>query len=159
MGRRIDEAVWNERRELLQRQASSGMSAAQFCRENGVNLWNFNAWKRRLNGDAAPDWRMNSAIQAEGVDCKPSSFVQVPMPMMARSNGDRSWIEVSSADGIVVRVPSNNLSALKLVLGALAEENADAQSVGDGSDFRSRPSHRYEKKFRRALWNRQMRIS
>ena len=123
MGRRIDEAVWNERRELLERQALSGLSAARFCREQGVKLGNFQAWKRKFNGHLSAEWA-GSAARSESGRQKPSSFVQVPIqavPRMAAS----SWIEVSSAAGIVVRVPAGNLPALQMVLESLCEENAN----------------------------------
>jgi hypothetical protein len=125
MGRRLDEAVWNERRELLERQATSGVSVARFCQANGIKVWNFNAWKQRLNGGASANWRMRSADRATAVDRRPSSFVQVPLKLEPGTNGGNSWVEVSSATGIVVRVPSDNLSALKWVLGNLAQENAN----------------------------------
>jgi hypothetical protein len=54
MGRRIDESIWNERRELLYRQATSGMPVARFCREHGVDLWKFHADSDR-NRIAGPD--------------------------------------------------------------------------------------------------------
>lgn len=126
MGRRIDESVWDQRRELLRRQESSGVSAAQFCRENDVKLWNFHAWKRRLNGDVGLDLPMQSEQKSERGDLRRRSFVQVPIQGLSEMNSGRSWIEVSSATGIVVRVPPNNLPALRLVLGTLAQENAHA---------------------------------
>jgi|GEM_PF-3657138 len=48
MGRRVDSAVWDQRREWVCKQQASGLSVAQFCRENALNLNNFDAWKRRL---------------------------------------------------------------------------------------------------------------
>ena len=126
MGRRIDEAVWDERRALLQRQASSGMSAAHFCRENDLKLWSFHAWKRKLNGDAGGDWRMHSDGRTELSDRRSGSFVQIPISSGRQANTKASWVEVSSAGGIVVRVPSGDLSALRTVLGTLSQESADA---------------------------------
>jgi transposase-like protein len=35
-------------REVFERQAQSGLSAARFCREHGVGLPSFNAWKQKL---------------------------------------------------------------------------------------------------------------
>jgi len=126
MGRRLEDSVWDERRKWVQRQASSGMSAARFCQEHGLKLGNFHAWKRRLNENAAGEWPMHANEKRESGDRRPSSFLQVPIPSVAPVTGDSSWIEVSSAAGIVVRVPSGNLPALRTVLGALAKENADA---------------------------------
>ena len=126
MSRRVDNAVWDERRDLLQRQASSGISAARFCRENGLSLSNFHAWKRKLNGGASADWRLHTHRKIGPGDHGSSSFVQVPIPAVTRANSQASWVEVSSAGGIVVRVPSGDLPALRMVLGTLSQENADA---------------------------------
>ena len=126
MGRRIDKAVWDERRDLLQRQASSGISAARFCRENGLKHSTFHAWKRKLNGGAGGDWRLHSDGKIGPSDRRSSSFVQVPIPAATRANSQASWVEVSSAAGIVVRVPSGDLPALRMVLGTLSQENANA---------------------------------
>lgn len=126
MGRRLEDSVWEERREWVQRQASSGMSAARFCQEHDLKLGNFHVWKRRLNETAASEWPLNAKDNRESGDRRPSGFLQVPIPSMAAGTGDTSWIEVSSAVGIVVRVPSGNLPVLRAVLGALAKENADA---------------------------------
>lgn len=126
MGRRLEDSVWDERRDWIQRQASSGTSAARFCRENGLKLGNFQAWKRRLDGNAAVGWRMRSAEKPGSGDRRSSSFVQLPIPAVPPVTSGASWIEVSSAAGIVVRVPSGNLPALRTVLGALLVECADA---------------------------------
>lgn len=126
MGRRLEDSVWEERREWVQRQASSGMPAARFCQEHGLKLGNFHAWKRRLNEHTASEWPMNANESREPGGRQPSGFLQVPIPSVAPVTRDSSWIEVSSAAGIVVRVPSGNLAALRTVLGALAKESADA---------------------------------
>ena len=124
MGRRVDSAAWDERRKWIERQASSGISAARFCRENGLIVSNFHAWKRKLNGGAGGDWRMHSDAKVAPADRRSSSFVQVPIPA-TRANSQASWVEVSSVGGIVVRVPSGDLPALRMVLGTLSQENTD----------------------------------
>lgn len=83
MGRRIDESEWDQRRELLRRQESSGLSAARFCRENDVKLWNFHAWKRRLNEEGAPT---KSEQESERGDARPRSFVQIPFQALPEMN-------------------------------------------------------------------------
>ena len=37
--------------ELIERQDSSGLSGAAFCREHGINLSRFYYWRRRLKQD------------------------------------------------------------------------------------------------------------
>jgi len=126
MGRRIDEAVWSDRKELLQRQALSGMSVAGFCREHGVNLWNFHAWKRKLGGDEAAGSRGRSQNMAGTVAGGSGSFVRVALPAIPEMNATTSsWIEVSTAAGLVIRVPSSNLAALRVVLGNFSREHGD----------------------------------
>ena len=126
MGRRVEDAVWDERRDLLQRQASSGISAVRFCRDNGLKLSNFHSWKRKLNGGTAGDWRMHSDGKIGPVDPRSGSFVQVPIRAVPGVSSYASWIEVSSAAGIVVRVPAGNLPALQMVLEAIPREASNA---------------------------------
>ncbi|MGH8319597.1 MAG: IS66 family insertion sequence element accessory protein TnpA [Steroidobacteraceae bacterium] len=35
-------------RELVARQASSGMSVQEFCQRDGLNAWTFYGWRSRL---------------------------------------------------------------------------------------------------------------
>jgi hypothetical protein len=102
------------------------MSAAQFCQEHGLKRANFHAWKRRLNENVAAELPVRGGEKRGAGDRRPSAFLQVPIPSVAPVTRDSSWIEVSSAAGIVVRIPSGNWPALRTVLGALAKENADA---------------------------------
>lgn len=119
MSRRIDQSVWEERREWIERQARSGFSAARFCRENGLKLSNFQAWKRKFagTGPAIQRKRLDPADKAQAL--LSNAFVQVPVPGGPRVACSAPWIEVVSASGLVVRVPAGNLPALQVVLGAL----------------------------------------
>ena len=98
----------------------------RFCAENGIKVWNFNAWKQRLNGAAPASWRMQSADETATAVHAASSFVEVPMQVPPRTKREPAWIEVSSAAGIVIRVPSENLPALRMVLETLAAEHENA---------------------------------
>lgn len=121
MGRRVDSALWDQRQEWVQKQLQSGLSAGTFCRENALNLNNFQAWKRRLkrtdqNDKSSTQPRSGKKllrVSTESVGHP--AFVQIPTVAVASS----SWIEVSLSEGIVVRVPSTNLAALRMVLGVL----------------------------------------
>lgn len=126
MGRRIDNAAWDERRAWIDKQARSGVSAARFCRENGLNLSNFHAWKRKLHGARPAKWRLRGNQTGPTNDRLPSAFVQVPLASRAVSG--TPWIEVSLADGMLVRVPAANLPALQMVLSTLTrgQEPTDA---------------------------------
>lgn len=128
MGRRIDKATWDERRAWIDKQGCSRFSAAQFCRENGLKLGNFRAWKQKLQGAASVKRQLGGNQTGPANDGLASAFVQVPVPVTSRAAASTSWIEVSLADGMVIRVPASNGPALQLVLSALlpAQETRNA---------------------------------
>lgn len=102
MAGRVEESVWGERREWIRRQQESGLSAAQFCRDHSLHEGNFHSWRRRfakVDGCASVGGR-NSAGGRQSLQ----AFVQLPMPVVAAVSHRPSWIEVSVADGMVVRV-------------------------------------------------------
>ena len=124
MAGRVEESVWEERREWVHRQQESGLPVAQFCRDNGLHEGNFYSWRRRFakadgvstSADTLPSGRR--ALQA---------FVQLPLPTVAVANGSPAWIEVSLADGMVVRVPASNLAALEAVLSYLNRSRQESR--------------------------------
>jgi len=46
--RELEAEVWAKWRGLVSEQAQSGQSAAKFCRERGLRVWQFYEWKKRL---------------------------------------------------------------------------------------------------------------
>lgn len=117
MAGRVEESVWAERQEWIRRQEESGLSVAQFCRENSLHVGNFHAWRLRF-----AKLRGQSHIgTGKAVGRTLQAFVQLPVPPVpAVASTGPSWIEVSLADGMVVRVPSANIAALESVLGSLS---------------------------------------
>jgi hypothetical protein len=118
MGRALDDAIWGQRRLWVEKQCKSGLSMAQFCRVNELSISNFYAWKQRLDAEPsgvplAKGKVITKQVRDRGV------FVQMPAAVQAVASG-MLWVEISQADGMVVRVPASNLAALKLVLGVLA---------------------------------------
>jgi hypothetical protein len=92
--------VWAER---LARFPGSGLSAAQFCAQEGVAVASFYAWKRRLAASAA--------APAAGVDARLLS-VRVAAPPAA--------VEVVLPCGTVVRLqPGCDLPFVRAVVAAL----------------------------------------
>lgn len=130
-------ARWHEWRERMQRQRASGLSITEFCRREGICRVSFQAWKRRLRETT----RERGAIQRRGVGpttsrrndverghvgarrspARPTAsrgladFFQVPV-LAGRSS---PWIELSLADGAIVRIPQGNLAALETLLRVL----------------------------------------
>jgi hypothetical protein len=120
MSRRIAESVWEQRREWIGKQQESGLSVAQFCRDNGLHVGNFHAWRHRLASATSQSLARRVKPKTHSGETRPlRAFVQLPVQSVAVVNGP-SWIEVSLADGMVVRVPAANLDALDTVLSSLS---------------------------------------
>ena len=124
MAGRVADSVWEERRDWIRRQQESGLSVARFCQDNGLHEGNFYAWRNRLakaSGEA-------SVVPGKLVGGRQglTAFVQMSLPPVAVTGG-MSWIEVSLADGMVVRVPASNLAALEAVLASLKRSRQESR--------------------------------
>ena len=115
MGGKLDQSVWDQRQAWLAKQRSSGLSVAGFCRENGLSVASFSFWRKKFS-DAAGGGGQTKKIAAR----RSAAFIQVPLPAEALATAKAAWVEISLADGMVVRVPASNLSALKAVLHTLS---------------------------------------
>lgn len=124
MAGRVEESVWEERQEWIRRQRESGLSVAHFCRDNGLHEGNFYSWRRRFSrdGDASV-----IADKLPGGRRSLQAFVQLPMPTAVGASSGPTWIEVSVADGMVVRVPASNLPALEAVLSSLNRSRQESR--------------------------------
>ena len=128
MSGRIDPAVWAEQQEWIRKQIDSGFSVARFCREHGLHIGNFHAWKSKLSTDSqVVDANRNGAVQRPGHSGL--AFVQLPRPAASSINAPNAWVEISKADGLIVRVPASNLMALQLVLSALRPVTEEARDA------------------------------
>jgi hypothetical protein len=117
MAGRVSEPVWEECRQWIRKQQASGLKVAQFFWDNGLHEVNFHAgWHRlaKLSGHSP-----RGAAKHTGGKQKLQAFVQLPLPSSAATTSGSSWGELSLADGIVVRVPASNLTALETVLRRL----------------------------------------
>jgi hypothetical protein len=61
--------VWAKWRGLISEQTQSGQSAAKFCRERGVRVWQFYEWKKRLAEAEAASFVSVELKTAEGLTC------------------------------------------------------------------------------------------
>lgn len=137
MSRRANRVLWDQWRERLERQRKSGLSIAEFCRQEGVSSVTFHTWRRKLRGPSAQDSSARGGIPGRGgatgagpnSPCRQpraartvtaasgvgGSFLQVPV-VEARP---AAWIELTLVDGTQVRIPPQNLSALQVALTVL----------------------------------------
>ncbi len=114
--------VWKDR---IVRQAASGVSIADFCRQESVAEAKFYYWKRKLYGaarGAALEVKPKSA-SSNGLVERSAPFVQVPL----QESRGASWIEIVAADGTQIRLPQQNLDAFELALAALSGRSARAR--------------------------------
>lgn len=134
MSRRANRVLWDQWRERLERQRKSGLSIAEFCRQEGVSSVAFHTWRRKLRQQSAEHSSARGGIAGRGgvTAAGPSSpgrgvrpartvaaasgvggsFLQVPV-VEARP---ATWIELTLVDGTQVRIPPQNLSALQVAL-------------------------------------------
>jgi len=88
------EATW---RELFERQAASGVSLAEFCRNEGINPWLFRRWRSKLNanGQGAKRKRRAPARMA-------APFIDIgAMDRVARS---RFEVRLELGPGVVLNI-------------------------------------------------------
>jgi len=97
---RIDEELWRGRREVLARLEESGLSAAEFCRREGIAYTQLMTWKRRIRELDGLDTQgasreEHSPAFAELVLEKESPGAQEPRPPQ---------VEIALPSGVSVRV-------------------------------------------------------
>lgn len=137
MVRKRNAACWDQWRERLQRQRVSGLSITEFCRREGICRVSFQTWKRKLcqakPGQGATPRRVAGpkSSRRDDVGRRHGRVRRSPAgPTMSRGLADffqvpvlavRSspWIELSLADGAIVRIPQGNLAALETLLRVL----------------------------------------
>lgn len=134
---RVNQVLWEQWRERMERQRQSGLSIAAFCRKEGVAAVTFHTWKRKLQGEAVarsaaaevapgrragkasdPISRRRGASPVRGdaaAKAGSANFLQLPV-LGARSG---PWIELTLVDGTIVRIPQQNLAALQTVFTIL----------------------------------------
>jgi len=144
MKRKVNQVLWDQWRQRMERQRASGLSIVAFCREEGVSQASFHTWKRKLHDskstqhsseEAAAAWhprkRQASGPRRRGsrdpaastaVPMRAADFLQLPVRTVRSS----PWIELSLVDGTLVRIPQENLTALTTLLMVLRGDGFDA---------------------------------
>lgn len=88
-----------EWRQIIERQQSSGQSAAAWCRQHGISQASFFAWKRRL-GTSGSSIRLSLSKAVEPPASPTSGFVEVKAAEEAGADG----IEIFLRGGRCLRV-------------------------------------------------------
>jgi len=113
--------VWRKR---IERQRKSELTVREFCQQEGVSTATFYAWRQRLRGRTSLQPKRNTssgsaevAAVAGGVPEAhgQTAFVRLPLAPVR----PHPWIELVLAEGTIIRVPQQNMTALHTVLQAL----------------------------------------
>jgi hypothetical protein len=127
MARVINQQLWDSWRLRIKEQLDSGLSAAEFCAQQKVSLAAFYQWRRKLR--IVPEVAIESVPgglaprQSRSAMNRRSDFFQVALPSpMATASTTGHWIELTLPSGTVVRLPSQNLAALELVLRSIVQQ-------------------------------------
>jgi transposase-like protein len=137
MTRRVNQVLWGQWRQRLERQRASGLSIAGFCRKEGVSTVTFHTWKRKLQAEAAaprsvaetapgprpaersvavpPRRRPRPARTDAGTLPRSASFVQLPIVGAHLE----PCVELTLVEGTLVRIPPQHLAALQMVFTIL----------------------------------------
>ena len=112
---RVNERLWAERREVLARLDESGISAAEFCRREGIPYWKLMAWRRRIRQIDAYQWE-------DKADEKPA-FAELVVEEVKPKNDERDprvQAEIALPGGAVVRIFSGtDYSLIKYIVEAV----------------------------------------
>jgi hypothetical protein len=143
MARQVNQVLWDQWRQRTERQGTSGLSIVAFCRREGVSPAAFHAWKRKVCSSASARQPAREAAPARRSRRRPvcgslgqrlehlpakspaaahaEDFLQLPVQAVRSS----LWIELSLADGTLVRIPQENLAALTTLLRVLRGDDGD----------------------------------
>jgi transposase-like protein len=117
----------------LKRQRKSGLSIREFCRREELSPHTFHSWRRKLRTATRDPAAARAARQrrtASAASPRPADFLQLPVARAPQS----PWIELSLADGTVLRVPQQNTAAVLAVLRELRGASGNATSTEQHDD-------------------------
>jgi hypothetical protein len=142
MARSVNQALWDQWRRRVEKHRTSGLSILEFCRKEQVSPHLFHVWKRKLfpasstrlaSGEAAGTqrFRKRRRIATPGPwgrrtlanPMPPGRTEFLPLPVTAAQGSP--WIELALADGTILRLPQQNLTALVTVLRVLRGERTE----------------------------------
>ncbi|MFO0816296.1 MAG: hypothetical protein U1A77_00055 [Pirellulales bacterium] len=119
MTREERERSW---RELLERQAASGLSVRRFCGREGVSEPSFYQWRKRLGVTTR---KKIAAAPPRDRAAAPAATDSLFLPLGLLGGASRSELEIVHPAGCRVRVVGEvNVASLTRVLEALDERGA-----------------------------------
>ena len=108
--------AWRRRVRRFER---SGLTVARFCLQEGISKASFYRWRNKLAGRPTQGGDQTPAFQAVRVaTCIPTE------------TGTDAPVSIQLPGGVRVEVPTENLDAIRAVLGELLRANATREHGG-----------------------------
>ena len=146
MAREVNQVLWEQWRQRIRRQRESGLSIAEFCRQENISSHGFYVWRRNLRQAAfnrhkpradaklqrsqrrsavvTSRRRLRNALVGPTVPPCPTNFLQLAVA----ASQPAPWIELAMADGTILRLPQQNLAALITALRVFRGERLELPS-------------------------------
>ncbi len=105
-------------RQRVRRFGRSGMTVVRFCKQEGVSTASFYRWRNRLGEQVVP------TRNADAQDWATTDTEQTPLFQPIRVTGAETPILIQLPGGVRVEVPTENLDAVRAVLGELLRHDA-----------------------------------
>ena len=105
-------------RQRVRRFGRSGLTVARFCEEEGVSTASFYRWRNRLAGQGLP------ARNADARRSATTGVEQRPVFQPVRLTRAETPISIQLPGGVRVEMPTENLDAVRVVLGELLRHDA-----------------------------------
>jgi transposase-like protein len=143
MTRQVNQVLRDQWRQRIERQGASGLSIAEFCRRENVSAHSFYVWRRNLRRAAAQRRELRAEARGQrsrrrgavipsrrplhrprsepAAPTRTTAFLQLPVTAAQ----PLPWIELSLADGTILRLPQQNLAALITALRILRGERLE----------------------------------
>jgi transposase-like protein len=96
VNRRRSEQAW---RELVARQAQSGLSVAAFCQREGISAWSLYDWRKRLGSGADT----KKALVIAPTEQEPETGF-IDLGALGRTGGARCEIRLDLGGGVVLHL-------------------------------------------------------
>lgn len=115
------DVLWNtaKGRRMVKSWRASGLTVAEFARQEGIDPWRLYWWRRKLEPAATRAARED--VRAESV-ATPAPFLPVRVSQTVAQPPSCATFEVVMVNGRTVRVPADfDASALRRLLGVVEE--------------------------------------
>jgi hypothetical protein len=120
MGRVANRELAAQWRQRIAAQGRSGLTVAEFCRQQGVSIGSFYCWKQRVLSTRSRRGSSPAARPSEPARRSTTSPIArfVPLPLTGSESG--TAIVIECRNGLLLRVPCDERS-LRTVLAVLDE--------------------------------------